>query len=350
MNLRGVLSVILLALLGAPLWAQQMSAGSPDMAKKNLIDIGGGRRMNIVCIGEGSPAVVFDYGLSGHILKWQKVQAAVSATTRACFYDRAGYGYSDPSPRPRTAASIVDDLHRLLAKARVAHPLVLVGSSIGGLYVTLYADRYPSEVAGLVLVDPSFAGQEVYPASPQLKRDQEELAGEERDAKRCAALARSGKLSEAEPHDCFGFSSGRTRYEIDYLLDQFCKPFRYESRISEALAFREGVDYSEDSLEERRAARPFGSMPVIVLTRDASADAAGANDEEAKREEARWLDGHNRLAARSSRGESIIVAGAGHEIELDKPEAVDAAILKVIAEARSGHTAVNRDRPLSGKP
>lgn len=331
-----LLSVVLLALPVAPSSAQQMSAGSPDMAKRNLVEIGDGRRMNVVCIGKGSPVVVFEYGLGGHILRWQKVQAPVSATTRACFYDRAGYGYSDPSPKPRTADNIVDDLHGLLLKAGVAEPVVLVGASLGGLYATLYADRYPSEVAGLVLVDPSFAGQEVYPqASAELQRDQEELAEEEREAKRCAALARNGKLSESDPHDCFELLPGRTRYEIDYLMDQFCKPFRYESRMSEARAFREGTDDSADSLEERRAARSFGSMPVIVLTRGASAAPEGVNAEEMKRDEARWLDGHNRLVARSSRGESIIVAGAGHEIELDNPEAVDAAILKVVAEVRS---------------
>lgn len=330
-----LLSVVLLALFVAPSQAQQMSAGSPDLTKKNLVGIGDGRRMNIICIGKGSPAVVFEYGLADNILHWQKVQAPVSATTRACFYDRAGYGYSDPSPRPRTADNIVDDLHSLLPRAGVADPVVLVGASIGGLYATLYADRYPSQVAGLVLVDPSFAGQEVYPASGELKRDQEELAGEERDAKRCAALARNGKLSEAHPHGCFELAPGRTRREIDYLMDQLCKPFRYESRISEADAFREGTAESEDSLEEHRAARSFGSMPLIVLTRGVSTTPAGVDAEEMKRDEARWRDGHNRLAARSRRGESIIVAGADHEIELDKPEAVDAAILKVVAEVRS---------------
>ena len=350
MSLRGLSSGLLLALLIAPSWAQQMSAGSPDMAKKNLIDIGDGRRMNIVCIGAGSPVVVFEYGLGGHILRWQKVQAPVSAATRACFYDRAGYGYSSPSPRPGTADNIVEDLHRLLSKIGVVDPVVLVGQSIGGLYATLYADRFPSEVAGLVLVDPSFAGQEVYPASAELKRDQEEFAGEERETSRCAALARNGKLSEASPHGCFELLPGRTRYEIEYLLDQFCKPFRYESRMSEARAFREGTDYSEDSLEERRAERSFGSMPVIVLTRGVGTIAEGANTDEMKRDEARWRDGHTRLAARSSRGESIIVTGASHEIELDSPEAVDAAILKVVTEVRSGHPAVNSDRPLSGKP
>src|SRR5271156_3947207 len=137
----------------------QTAVESPELLKKNLFDIGGGRRMNMVCLGEGSPTVVFDLGLGGNLLHWQKVQQLVSAITKACFYDRAGYGYSDPSPRPLTAANVVDDLHALLAKAGITGPIVLVGHSIGGLYATLYTDTYPDQVAGLVLIDPSYAGQ-----------------------------------------------------------------------------------------------------------------------------------------------------------------------------------------------
>jgi pimeloyl-ACP methyl ester carboxylesterase len=135
--------------------AAQTAVESPELLKKNLFDIGGGRHMNMVCIGEGSPTVVFDYGLGSHLLHWQKVQQPVSAFTRACFYDRAGYGYSDSSPRPSMAENVVDDLHSLLAKAGITEPVVLVGHSIGGLYATLYADKYLDQVAGLVLIDPS---------------------------------------------------------------------------------------------------------------------------------------------------------------------------------------------------
>src|SRR5271154_447833 len=118
---------VCLAMLASFCAAAQTTVESPDLLKKNLFDIGSGRHMNMVCTGEGSPTVVFDYGLGSHFLHWQKVQQPVSAITRACFYDRAGYGYSDPSPNPMTAENIVDDLHALLQKAGIRSGIVLVG-------------------------------------------------------------------------------------------------------------------------------------------------------------------------------------------------------------------------------
>ena len=119
-----------------------------------LVDIGNGRRMNIYCIGQGSPAVIFEAGLGDQVRAWAMVQPAIAKVTRTCSYDRAGLGFSYSSGRPGTAANAVDDLHRLLAAASIKPPYVLVGHSLGGLYMQLFADRYRSEVAGMVLVDP----------------------------------------------------------------------------------------------------------------------------------------------------------------------------------------------------
>src|SRR5215216_1696212 len=117
-----------------------------------LVDVGG-YRLHLACQGEGSPTVVMEAAIGETGLLWSPVQPTVAQRTRACVYDRAGYGWSDPSPRPRTAAVMVEELHRLLGAAGVPGPYVLVGHSFGGLLVRLYAARYPQEVAGLVLVD-----------------------------------------------------------------------------------------------------------------------------------------------------------------------------------------------------
>src|ERR1043165_5719460 len=106
-------------LLVAGIARAQAGSGDPLMGK-HLVDIGGRRQMNLVCMGHGSPAVVFEYGLGGHLLNWQKVQAPIAALTTACFYDRAGYGTSDPSDRAMTAQNVTDDLYWLLDKAKVA--------------------------------------------------------------------------------------------------------------------------------------------------------------------------------------------------------------------------------------
>ena len=330
---------VCLVVLASVCAAAQTTVESPELLKKNLFDIGGGRRLNMVCIGEGSPTVVFDYGLGSHFLHWQKLQQPVSAITRACFYDRAGYGYSDPSPRPMTAENIVNDLHALLAKAGIAEPVVLVGHSIGGLYVTLYTDKYPEQVAGLVLIDPSFAGQE---------RRMRKLTPEERqtitaemekglvNTRRCADLARAGTLTADDPHGCFQFAPGRTAAEKAYLSDQFLKPFRYEAVISENDNF--GIarwDASVDSREELAAARSFGNIPVIVLTRSLVDPDPEFSPAEEQAFYDYWKQSHDKLAARSTRGESIVVANSSHFIQNDQPQAVVDAIAKVVAEVRA---------------
>ena len=118
------------------------------------IDIGG-RSLNLVCIGHGSPTVVFDSGMGDWSVSWALVQPRIGKRTRACGYDRAGLGFSDPSPRPSNSANMVDDLHRLLRAGGIAPPYLLVGHSLGGLNLQLFADRHLPEVAGMVLVDAS---------------------------------------------------------------------------------------------------------------------------------------------------------------------------------------------------
>src|ERR1700742_204571 len=130
-----------------------------EFALKHLVDIGGGRHLNMVCMGTGSPTVVFLQGSGSDITDWRKVREPVAVLTRECFYDRANLGYSDPSDKPTTAENVTDDLHALLRAAGIKTPVVLVGHSLGGLYATYYADKFLPDVAGLVLVDPSFAGQ-----------------------------------------------------------------------------------------------------------------------------------------------------------------------------------------------
>ena len=133
---------------GAPTVASE--AGSPP---GRLVDVGP-HRLHIHCTGRGSPAVVFESGLGGTWLDWARVQPEVSRFTRACSYDRAGYGWSERGPEPRDASRIAGELDRLLDNANVPPPYVLVGHSFGGLAVRLLAARKERHaVSGLVLVD-----------------------------------------------------------------------------------------------------------------------------------------------------------------------------------------------------
>jgi pimeloyl-ACP methyl ester carboxylesterase len=164
-----------LAALGGRQGAAQVAtppAASPSPASGDiagLVDIGGGRQMYLECRGEGGPTVVLEAGYRNNAELWDTVALpdgvagpavwpGVAAFTRVCAYDRpgtigVGVSRSDPAPQPRTTADAVADLHALLTAAQVPGPYVLVGHSLGGLIVRLYASTYPDDVAGLVLVD-----------------------------------------------------------------------------------------------------------------------------------------------------------------------------------------------------
>ncbi|MSP21705.1 MAG: alpha/beta fold hydrolase [Dehalococcoidia bacterium] len=110
-------------------------------------------RLHIVCVGTGSPTVVIDAGLGDWSTTWSLVQPEVAKSTRTCTYDRAGSGWSDPDPQPRVASAFARELHTLLARADEPGHYVLVGHSMGGLTMQLFAREYASEVAGLVLIE-----------------------------------------------------------------------------------------------------------------------------------------------------------------------------------------------------
>jgi pimeloyl-ACP methyl ester carboxylesterase len=133
--------------------APEASDATPTAPRERRIDVGG-YRLNVAELGRAAPAVVFVSGLGEDHDSWSKVQAPVAEFARTLAYDRGGLGRSDPTDRPRDVASLAAELHALLGAARLAPPYVMVGHSLGGAIVRVYAARHPGEIAGLVLVDP----------------------------------------------------------------------------------------------------------------------------------------------------------------------------------------------------
>jgi pimeloyl-ACP methyl ester carboxylesterase len=114
----------------------------------------GNHKLHINCMGEGSPTVILESGAPATSIEWSAwVQPEVAKATRVCAYDRAGLGWSESGPGPRDAEQITSELHTLLENAGIESPYILVGHSVGGHHVRVYAERYPDEVAGMVLVD-----------------------------------------------------------------------------------------------------------------------------------------------------------------------------------------------------
>jgi pimeloyl-ACP methyl ester carboxylesterase len=299
---------------------------------QDLVTIEPGRRLNIYCTGKGSPTVVFDSGLGDGTRVWGLIQPAIAKHTRACSYDRAGLGFSDPPTRPSTSANEVDDLHRLLHAAHRRAPYILVGHSLGGMNVKLYAETYLSEVAGLVFVDPSHEdlGKGAWAIDPESQKTY---------APYMAALQR---CLEARPEDfvagsdlvrnCGPFPSSRYSAAINAVELQRGKlRGRLQTRISE----QENVWFT--SADQVRAAyRPLGTIPIIVLTHEAFPRGSAETQEQRNAKNKLWIDLHDQIAGMSTRGRRITVENTGHYIQLEQPQAVTDSILEVLRSARSG--------------
>lgn len=285
------------------------------------VDVGG-RTLNLSCAGSGSPTVVFESGFGQPGYSWLPVQREVSKTHRACWYDRAGYGWSDPAPGPRWSDSVAIDLHRVLVAGNVRPPYVLVGHSIGGFHVRLFNARFPGEVAGLVLVDPS--NEDVATRIPDMPR------------------ARPPQLPAALVHtvDAITRQTGLWRWFMRapgpkpaVLADRDWRVIA-SLRRSRKMLFAESQETPESaSADIARRADHLDSVPLIVLTRGKPfplPDSARAH-----RLLSEWIALSSELAHRSSRGKQIVVEGAGHFIQYDQPAAVVNAIREV---ADSTHT------------
>jgi pimeloyl-ACP methyl ester carboxylesterase len=272
----------------------------------------GGFKMHIDCMGQGSPAVIFDSGLGDTYLSWQKVQPEIAKITRACSYDRAGLGYSDPSPRPRTSQVIAEELHALLQAARVPGPYILVGHSMGGYDVRLYASLYRSEVAGMVLVDASHPDQE--------NRFPHELKDME-----------GSWLREAE------FLEYTTPFGLPRLLG-FCEsdPVIRAAECNFHSA-REGVAEMKSfaqSADEVAATGTLGNIPLAVLSHDPDKPSAELPADLAKQVNQAWEKMQEELSHLSNRGTQTIAKNSAHYIQIDRPDVVIDAIRNVVQQAR----------------
>jgi pimeloyl-ACP methyl ester carboxylesterase len=307
-----------------------------SLARGKLVDVGT-HRLHLYCTGGGSPTVVFDSALAGSVLSWILVQPEVATFARACSYDRAGHGWSDAGPMPRTLSRIVDELHTLLRRANVPPPFVLVGHSYGGLVAQLYVSRYRDEVAGMVLVDSAHAKDWAYASD----RERARLETGIRLCRRGASVARFGVgrvVSSlvgvgalAAARGLTGVLSGgvlsgqheevlapvlRLPPEVRPLLRRmWIRPEFFEAVGSQMTTI---CGDATDLLKV--SDYPYGDLPLIVLS-SSNPEPSRAFDQE-------------RLAARSTRGRHIVAPHSGHWIPLDEPELVIQAIRDVIDLAR----------------
>jgi len=326
------LLLTLLALLAVGYFYQRRATAAdfeqfPPPGKR--VDVGG-YNLHIYCTGEGSPTVVVDTGNGDFSTGWQGIQPEVAKFTRICIYDRAGYGWSDASPTPRSAANFALELHTLLSKAGEEPPFLLAGHSLGGYTVRVFAHQYPDEVAGMVLVDAGHEDQlERFP--PEYAR----LAGQQTSYLSVLGfMARFGLLRMIG-----NTSSGADLTPLQVLklppdvqpvyLMMMSHPSYFDTTLAELRALPE-------STTQVRAIHGLGDLPLIVLTAENTLDSATLQaigmptDFDAAQIQQTWLALQAELTALSTNSENIIVKGSTHAIELDKPDVVIEAIRKVV--------------------
>lgn len=306
-----------------------------------LVAVEGGRRINLFCIGKGEPTVLFDSGLGGDTIDWRLVQGEVAKFTRACSYDRAGYGFSDPSPRPMDVTSVVEDIHRLLSAAGIGRPIVYVGHSIAGLYGVALQGVHPEDVAAEVLLDPSFDRQtEAYQKalSPEkFAALQDSFATEVREEENCLALAEQGALRVPRSKAAKAcVEVGQMPFPVDANLRRILKtrsmsPTYLKANISERKSVMRGHEAaSVDDREVEATHASFGDKPLLILTHGAPARNPRMTAQEIDAFAAVRHKGHRALAALSTQGSEVTVPDARHYIHTDNPQAVVTAIRRAL--------------------
>jgi pimeloyl-ACP methyl ester carboxylesterase len=300
--LGGGLAVLLVLFLAGGIYESLAEAADEKAYPPpgQMVDVGG-YRLHINCTGSGSPTVVIDAGWGDSSAGWGWVQTEVAKSTRICTYDRAGMGWSEVSPQPRTAREFAKELHTLLANANEPGPFVLVGHSLAGYTMRVYAHDYPEEVAGLVLIDPqNLSTSGVATPQPAPKPGKTSLP---------ALIARAGLVRLLS-----GVNQDLPPQDQQAYKALSVTPRWIQTALDESRGMTEGG-------AQARAVTTLGDLPLILLSRGKDMDADSAASQ------ARYLQ-------LSTNSEHLYADHSGHNIQIEQPEAAISAIVKMVEQVR----------------
>ena len=301
-----VASVLLVCAAWETARAQTATQSRTPAMPGRLVAIEAGHRLHLWCTGEGAPTVILEAGLGAYSIDWGLVQPAVSANTRVCSHDRAGYAWSDKGPEPRGLGTSAAELHQLLRRAGVRAPYVLVGQSWGARIVRVFAHAHPDEVVGMVLIDTYSEG---------------------------TTKVADAVLESLNP---------RAEEESDPVV-HLPAPLRAARTWATGLPRQQDIsdpDEPERALEATTAANkmPLGNKPLIVVS--AGRLSWDASDRASNRSYVAELRAHvasEAFLAGLSRNSQFVVGRASlHQVHLYEPQIVTNAILQVVAAARTG--------------
>jgi pimeloyl-ACP methyl ester carboxylesterase len=318
-----VILVLLLLIFSGVIWqaiaVQNESNRNPAPGKLVEVETAtkNHHKLHLYCVGQGSPTVVFEAGIPEWSIHWRIVQEEVGKFTRACAYDRAGYGWSEPGPEPRTSAQIAKELHELLLNAGEQGPYVLAVHSMLGPTTLLYAHKYPLEVAGLILVE-AWSPQMLSPAPPLIKESQ-------RMADSLGKLAPYGLLRVASRS---GMLPLDTLLKMDLLPADLQPAFRKEV-LSQKLWTTLANEYKamEQNTDQFTGLNGLGDLPLVVVK-------AGNRSASDYPPAAAWDRIQEDLAKLSTRGRLEVAPESGHFVQLEAPASVVPAIREVVEEVK----------------
>jgi pimeloyl-ACP methyl ester carboxylesterase len=344
----------LLALFAGTVSAQNDDSSPPYPPPGKLVDVGGWR-LHLYCTGEprdSQPTVILEAGAGDFSVEWSLVQPGIAAFARVCSYDRAGDGWSDLGPHPRTMQQLVFELHTLLGIAEVTAPYVLVGHSFGGPLVRLYAATYPADVAAMVLIDSgnlnpfryldgklvrfveTATGRPIPPVQTSNPLQESEIPASAR-AQIEAAARQAAPTANQPPRDKLPIEAQRMR---TWALGQIkhyaahANPFEAEE-LALMLA------------DQKRVERSLSDIPLLVLT---AGKAEYGPAEQALEDDRRSTQAA--LANLSSKGKQIMAAESGHHIQLEQPELVVNSIRDLLMGLSAGAQSVPGKTPQSVPP
>lgn len=295
-----ILIVIAAAVSGATyqwLATRRELAATPPPGR--LVDVGG-HRLHLWCSGSGAPAVILDSGLGGTSADWGFVQAGAATFTQVCSYDRAGMGYSDAGPSPRTARRIASEVATLLDRGGVAGPVIAVGASIGGLNMRLFAADHEPRTAALVLVDASHENQNDDPP---------------------AIAPFVPLLSTIGAFRLLGISFGVDPDSLAPAVQPFVRATRFRASGYQAAANE--FTHLAESTAEVRASRRRLRVPVVVIT-----GARGNHGD--------WATQQRDQLNLADRSCQIVADRSGHLVPVQQPDAIVEALRALVHHVRSG--------------
>lgn len=279
--------------------------------------------------------MILDAALGGSSVSWSLVQPEIARLTRVCSYDRAGFGWSDPGPVPRTAGRMADELRILLRAGGADPPFVLVGHSFGGLVMEVFARRYRSDTAALLLVDPAHPEDWVRPAPKEQRKIDRGIvlcrygarAARLGVARLVGALVAAGALGPARGLTWIASRGGLSREDegilapVSKLPVEARRPLRYfwsQPRFFEALGSQ--IESMCASAAEALSAMDggYGDLPLITIS------STDPGDYRLRQQEA--------VARLSTRGRHIIAPASGHWVPLDQPDVVVDAVRELLRE------------------